>query len=82
MNQQVNRYSHQVVRTVRGMQVLGTAMNLVGEDGCVLVLEYQFLPDFPSMARLEGEQRMYTAEMFSASVLHCLPVSKVLSSSL
>ncbi len=33
------------------LQVLGTAMDLVSEDGCVLVLEYEFLPDFPSIAR-------------------------------
>jgi hypothetical protein len=31
-------------------------MNLVSEDGCVLVLEYEFLPDFPSIARLERVQ--------------------------
>jgi hypothetical protein len=31
-------------------------MDLVSEDGCVLVLEYEFPPDFPSIARLEGEQ--------------------------
>jgi hypothetical protein len=35
---------------------MGTVMDLVSEDGCVLVLEYEFLPDFPSIARLEGEQ--------------------------
>jgi hypothetical protein len=52
-------------------------MDLVSEDGCVLVLEYEFLPDFPSIARLEGEQRNWNAEMFSASLFHCLPVSKV-----
>jgi hypothetical protein len=52
-------------------------MDLVSEDGCVLVLEYEFLPDFPSIASLEGEQRNWNAEMFSASLFHCLPVSKV-----
>lgn len=57
-------------------QVLKTAMELVSEAGCLLVLEYECLPDFPTMASQQGEQRMYCAEMFSASVLHCLPVSK------
>ena len=59
------------------MQVLKSAMDLVSEEGCLVVLEYECLSDFPSMARLEGDQRMHSAEMFSASVLHCLPVSKV-----
>jgi hypothetical protein len=52
-------------------------MDLVSEEGCVLVLEYETLSDFRSMNELEGSQRMHAAEMFSASVLHCLPVSKV-----
>ena len=52
-------------------------MELVSEDGCLLVLEYECMPDFPTMAIQQGDQRMYSAEMFSASVLHCLPVSKV-----
>jgi hypothetical protein len=30
-------------------------MDLVSEDGCVLVLEYEFLLEYPSIARLEGE---------------------------
>jgi hypothetical protein len=37
-------------------------MNLVSEDGCVLVLEYEFLPDFSSIACLEGEQDINTVK--------------------
>jgi hypothetical protein len=37
-------------------------MDLVSKDGCVLVLEYEFLPDFPSIARLEGEQDINTVK--------------------
>ena len=60
-------------------QVLASLQTLLAPGGTVLVLEFHAPPSFPDLMgpAASPEQRGLSTFCYSASTLHCLPVSKV-----
>merc|ERR1711892_278655 len=59
-------------------EVLASVKDLLSSDGSILVLEFTSPDSFTSLLTGEDlDQRSQSTLLYSASVLHCLPVSKV-----